>query len=407
MFMKILFVSQYFYPENFRGNDIVFDLANRGHDITVLTGIPNYPKGKFFRNYGFFKNNDECIDRVKIYRSKLVPRGSNSISLALNYFSFPFFSFFKLKKIKDNFDIIIVQQLSPLLMVLPALWVKKKQKIPLISWVLDLWPESLIATTPIKNGFIINYLNRLVTRFYKESNLLLISSNYFRKDIIQKYPKSESKIVYFPNWAEDSIAINKNTKIKALVKLPNGYNVMFAGNVGDAQDFENIINAAELSINDNINWIIIGDGRKLDWVKEQVSIRGLKNVYLLGRYSIEMMPSLFMLADAMLVSLKSDPIYEMTVPAKIQAYMSCGKLIYGMLNGEGNKLINENKIGVAVPAGDFKALVIKIIENKDGGLNNIKKMEAASLKLYNDCFTKVKLLDKFNCLLNTLINERA
>lgn len=402
--MKIIFVSQYFYPEDFRGNDIVFDLAKRGHEVTVLTGIPNYPKGKFFENYSFFKNNDQNINGVKVYRSKLIPRGNNFLSLALNYISFPLFSFFKIRKLKDNYDIVIAQQLSPVLMVLPALWIKRKQKIPLISWILDLWPESLIATTPIKKGFIVNYLNKLVARFYEESDSILISSEYFRDAIIKKNPQVGNNIIYFPNWAEDAIALNKDIVIEDSIKLPNGYNIMFAGNIGDSQDFESIISAAELSASDNINWIIVGDGRKFDWVKEQVSTKELKNVFLLGRHPIEKMPSLFKRADAMLVTLRSVPIYAMTVPAKVQAYMSCGKIIFGMLDGEGNKLINENRIGAAVPAGDYQGLVNKIREVKESGRENLINMEKASINMYNEHFTKYKLLDQFNEILHDLID---
>ncbi|MBX2953628.1 MAG: glycosyltransferase family 4 protein [Leadbetterella sp.] len=402
--MKLLFVSQYFYPEDFRGNDIVFDLQKRGHQVSVLTGIPNYPAGRFFPNFGFFKNNDEVIHNIKIYRSKLLPRGNHFLSLILNYISFPFFSYFKIKQINEEYDLIVVQQLSPVLMVLPALWFKEKKRIPMVSWVLDLWPESLTATTPIKKGIIVNLLNRLVKRFYKMSDLILISSENFRESILGKDADAAHKIEYFPNWAEDAIALAQPSTLQSK-QLPRGFNVVFAGNIGESQDFESILNAAEISLYDEINWIIIGDGRKFQWVKEQVHSRKLTNVFLLGRHPISEMPSFFKQADVMLVSLKSDPIYGITVPAKIQAYMACGKIIVGMLNGEGNYLINQNGIGYAVESGNYKGLVEKIKIVKQLSEEKTQELERKALTYYEENFSKKNLLDKFEKLLQMTVKK--
>lgn len=401
--MKILFVSQYFYPEDFKGNDIVFDMAKRGHFIDVLTGIPNYPQGKYFEGFSFFKNNDEKIgENIQIFRSKLLPRGSNFFFLILNYLSFPFFSYFKIRKLRKDYDIIFIQQLSPLMMVLPALWMKKRIKKPLVSWILDLWPESLIATTPIKGGVIIRIFEKLVKKFYNESDIILISSQFFRESILSKC-NLKDRIKYFPNWAEDSIALNKKEFDLSSIYFPEGYKVMFAGNVGDAQDFESILNAAEISKED-ISWIIVGDGRKMSWVKKEVVTRNLTNVFLLGRHSTEMMPSFFKKADAMLVSLKDDPIYSMTVPAKIQAYMSCGKIIFGMLNGEGNQLINESSIGSAVNSADYVQLVAEIRKVKSFSQEEINTLERKSLNIYKNQFAKAKLLDELEIIIKNLKN---
>lgn len=404
--MKILFISQYFYPEDFKGNDIVFELAKKGHCIDVLTGIPNYPQGKYFDGFGFLKNNDEKIgENIFIYRSKLIPRGNSFLTLVLNYFSFPLFSYFKLNKLKKDYDIIFVQQLSPVLMVLPALWMKKRIQKPIVSWILDLWPESLIATTSIKKGFVVKLLDGFVKKFYKASDVILISSQYFKQSILSKTPEVESRIKYFPNWAEDNIALNDKRIDLSNIEFPNGYNVMFAGNVGDAQDFESILKAAELSINTGVNWLIVGDGRRLNWVKDEIKVRNITNVYLLGRHPLEAMPSFFEKADAMLVSLRDEPIYSMTVPAKIQAYMSCGKVIFGMLNGEGNELINKSNIGIAVEAGDYKQLVSAIEKVKILGLEKITEMENNSLKYYNENFTKLKLINELELILKSKYHD--
>ena len=353
MKMKILFISQYFYPEVFKGNEIVFDFAQKGYNITVLTGKPNYPKGDFYKGYSFFGKKEETIKGVKILRTPLFPRKSGkAIPLVLNYLSFVFFSYFTvLFRLKKEYDIIFVQQLSPVTMALPGLWVKKKQNIPLILWVLDLWPESIMATTNLKKGKIIGFLDKIVRNIYAKSDVILISSKSFKKSIEDKCVDKHKNIQYFPNWAEDVFVNVKDSKFQ-IPKLPKGFNIMFAGNVGEAQGFEAILDAAESTREEDINWVIVGDGRKLNWVINEVKERKLTKVFPMGRYPIETMPHFFKQADAMLVSLKNEPIFALTVPAKIQAYMASGKMILGMINGEGRDIINESKCGHAVAAED-------------------------------------------------------
>ena len=203
--MKILFVSQYFYPEVFKGNDIVFDLVKRGHDVTVFTGKPNYPSGKFFDGYNFFNKRQEIINGAKVIRTPLFPRkNGGALALALNYLSFVFFSYFTyLFRIKDKYDIVLAQQLSPISMVIPGIWVKKAQKIPMVMWVLDLWPDSLLESKNIKSRHIMSMLDSLVTKIYNSADVILISSNFFKKSILENCSNKSKKIEYFPNWAED------------------------------------------------------------------------------------------------------------------------------------------------------------------------------------------------------------
>lgn len=402
--MKILYVCQYFYPENFRGNDIVFDFVKKGYDVTVLTGKPNYPQGKFYKGYSFFGKREEWIKGAKVIRTPIYPRkNGKGIHLVLNYLSFVFFSYYAvLFRIKEKYDAIFIQQLSPVTMALPGLWVKRRQNIPVFLWVLDLWPESILANTTIKKGTIINLLEKLVKNIYNKSDIILISSSYFRELILNKCINKNKEIVYFPNWAEDVFENNQEIDIE-LPEFPEGFNIMFAGNVGESHGFETVLNAAENTINKGINWIIVGTGRKVDWIKKEIAVRNLKNVYLMGRYPLETMPHFFKKADVMLISLKDDPAFELTVPAKFQAYIASKKIVLGSLNGECNDLINRSKCGIAVPAGNSKLLTEKSIEMSKMSKEEKQVMSENSYSYYVNQFKKDNLLSDLDNLVKRVV----
>lgn len=408
--MKLLFISQYFYPESFKGNDIVFDFIKRGHEVTVLTAKPNYPNGKFYEGYSFFNRKEEVIKGARIIRTPIIPRGNGKgIYLIINYLSFIFFSYFTcLFRIRDKYDAIFVQQLSPVTMALPGIWIKKRQKIPLCIWVLDLWPESVTSGSKFNNKFILNGLNNLVKNIYNSAELIFISSEFFRKSINEKIGYNNKPILYLPNWAEniflntELLHSNQNFPI-----LPSGKIIMFAGNVGEAQDFESILHAAEITIREkkDLYWIIVGEGRKLNWIKLEIIKRKLPNVITLGRFPIEAMPTLFTKADIMLVTLKDSPVLSLTVPAKIQAYMASSKIILGMLNGEGHDLINDAKCGFSVKAGDFKGLASKAIFLSNISEDLKTEYEKNSFTYYKNKFEKEKLLNKLENEIINLINK--
>jgi glycosyltransferase involved in cell wall biosynthesis len=226
---------------------------------------------------------------------------------------------------------------------------------------MDLWPESLEMVGGIKNKWILSYFTKLIQKFYKESEKILITSKGFRKSILKK-GDFEDKIEYFPNWAEDSISEGKLNYI--IPKLPTGFKIMFAGNVGESQDMETIMQSAlSLKHHSNIKFIIVGEGRRIKYVKNFIKNNDLNNtVYTMGRYPIEAMSTFFNKADLLLVSLKDDPIFNLTVPAKVQAYMSAGKPILAMLNGEGADTILEANCGFVVPASNDKILTSLILE---------------------------------------------
>jgi len=386
--VNILIITQYFYPENFKSNDLSFELKNRGHDVTVLTGLPNYPEGEIFEGYGFFKNRKQEINGVKVIRSLLLPRGKGGgVRLFANYYSFAFFASIKafFLGLNNSFDAIIVHEPSPITQYYPALLMNKIWKTPVYFWVMDLWPESLSIAGGIKNKFVLNYYTKVIKKFYKNAAKILITSKGFRGAINEK-GDFNNKIVYFPNWAEDSIS--EGEKDFPIPLLPEGFKVMFAGNIGEAQDLDNIMMAAlQLKDKKNIKFILVGDGRKMPFVKEFVEQNNLSdNVHIMGRFPVEAMSSFFDKADVMLVTLKDDPIFNLTVPAKLQAYMSASKPIVAMLNGEGADNILDADCGFIVNAGDYSSLAKTILKTSELSGEELRKLGNNSRKYYEENF---------------------
>ena len=396
--MNILFVSQYFYPETFKGNDLVFDFVEKGHNVTVLTGKPNYPKGKFYNGYSFWGQKIEIINGAKVIRCPTFPRkNGNGLFLFLNYFSFVFFSYFKtLFSFKEKYDIIFVQQLSPITVALPAIWIKNKKHnidTPIYLWVLDLWPESIYAVTKFNKNILTKLIDKLVRYIYINSTYILISSKMFEKNIREKILDVEKEIIYLPNWAENIFENNEINPIN-IDHFPVGFNIMFTGNIVAAQDLETVLKAAELSRFDNINWIIVGDGRMLTWLKNEISNKKLNNIFLLGSFDIKYMPYLYNKADVMLISLKNDKLLNYTVPAKFQSYTSAGKIILGAINGDTCNFINEECLGISGSAGDYNLLYKNANYLKNLSLEMKKKMESNSRNFYINNFQKQNTLNR-------------
>ena len=365
--MKVLLVTQYFYPENFKSNDIAFELAKRGYEVTVLTGLPNYPQGRIYKGYGLFKKRKEWLNGVKVIRTLVIPRGKGGgLKLALNYFSWAFFASIRafFLALFQKFDVIIVHETSPITQGFPALVVQKMQHIPIYFWVLDLWPESLQSAGGINNKYVLGFFTAITKLMYNQSQKILISSKGFRKSILDKGDYKD-KLVYFPNWAEDIFTQPVSADIPI---LPTGFKVMFAGNIGEAQDFEHVMQVAlRLKEDKEIKFIFVGDGRKKAWVDEFIQKEQLQEtVFTLGRFPIETMPAFFSVADVMLLSLKDDYIFSLTVPAKLQTYMAASKPVVAMINGEARNLIAESGCGLSCAAGDVENLVnnIRLLKNK-------------------------------------------
>ncbi|WP_454722542.1 MULTISPECIES: glycosyltransferase family 4 protein [Cupriavidus] len=357
--MRLLVVTQYFWPENFRINDLVAELERRGHAVTVLTGLPNYPDGSVFQQ---FRDHPEAYSRygeAEIMRVPMLPRAKGGLRLMLNYFSFALSaSLLGMWKLRGRqFDAIFAYEPSPITVGLPAALMRAIKRAPMAFWVLDLWPETLQAVGVVRSPGLLRIVGKLVAFIYGRCDLILAQSRSFIPQI-RKYANADKRVEYFPSWAESLFDLEIATPASEVPQQPGCFNVMFAGNIGDAQDFPAILAAAErLKQHKHIRWLIIGDGRAGNWVADEIQRRGLQDcVLMLGRYPVERMPSFFRHAHALLVSLKDEPIFSMTIPGKLQSYLAAGLPVVAMLNGEGAEVVKNAGAGVTCAAGDHVAL---------------------------------------------------
>ena len=404
--MKILIVTQYFWPESFRINDLAVGLKENGHQVTVLTGIPNYPGGHFFLNYGLLKKLSQNYNGVKVIRVPLIPRGKGrGGQLALNYLSFAFFgSLIGPFRCRGKYDLILVYEPSPVTVGLPAIVMKAVKRAPILFWVQDLWPESLSATGAVKSQWILDRVKTLVRFIYSKCDRILLQSEAFKKPVMSLGIEKE-RLTYFPNSAE-SLYKPVNLEADAIdrEKMPEGFKVMFAGNIGAAQDFPTILKAAEfLKEYPDIHFIILGDGRMHSWVASQILKRDLTDSFhLFGRYPVETMPRYFSLADTMLVTLRKEPIFELTIPAKVQSYMACARPIIAALDGEGTRVVNEAGVGFSCPAENPYALAQAIKKMYKTPENKRKEMGVRGREYFEKNFERILLLKQLDGLMKEM-----
>lgn len=351
--MRILIISQYFYPENFRINDLALELKKRGHEITVLTGLPNYPQGEYFKGYSNKKDCDEVWEDIPIYRCKLRPRKTGSINLIRNYLSFVKATNKKQKELYDkDFDLIYVFEVSPITVALPAIKFRKKKQIPIIINIQDLWPENIIAVTGISNVIIIGLINRMVNYIYQHCDLILTASPSFVSKIRGRVINKE-KVKYWPQY---SIVSKTNEEVSLFDN--DCFNIVFTGNIGEAQGIDLAIEAAKLLKDEKICWHFVGDGRSKDKLMNLVNKYNLGDkVKFYGFHPENEIPEYLKNADAALLILKPNPVFEMTIPAKLQTYFACGVPILGCVSGEGKRIIEESKAGIVSENISVDALV--------------------------------------------------
>ena len=403
--MRCLLLTNHFYPESFRCNDIAFELVERGYDVTVLTAIPDYPQGKFYKGYSLFKKRREIINSVKIIRVPIIPRGKGkAIQMILNYVSgLFFFTFYALyHAVVYKYDCIFVHNTSPAFICLPAVLIKNIQKIPLDIWILDMWPQSLVAGG-VENVYLYKLIDKMMDYIYRNSTILHVSSLGFRELLIRR-GVSDSKIKYLPNWSDEAITEGKDVTLPI---LPEGFIIMFAGNIGEAQNMENVMNAALLLKEyTNIHWVFLGTGRKLKWVEAFVKEHHLENtVHLLGRFPIQTMSSFFKKADVMLVSLTDNLIFNLTLPAKVQAYMSCSKPIMAILNGEGQEIIKNANCGWCVNANQPEKAAKLLLEISVMSKEQLEKIGNNGYNYYLTNFQKDTCINTIDKALKQIVQE--
>ena len=400
---RVLLVAQNFYPEFFKSNDIASELVARGYYVDVLTGIPNYPEGVFPKGYGIFKRRIDNYKCAKVYRAFQMPRGRNAsvVRLVVNYLSFVLSStfwvlfFFVFKK---RYDAIIIHQTSPVTQACPGLLLGIIKRIPIYTWVLDIWPDSVLSTINSKNKFIKRPLDWFTDWMYRRSSKILISSPDF-KELVNRNADYSGKIIDFPNWSEDIASM----PLKEIPLKLDGFVVMMAGNIADGQGITDVVKAIDvLKVYPKIFWVFVGGGAQQQWLKDYVVENDLAgNVLVVGRYTFDYMAAFYAQADAMLLTLKKSICLHLnaTVPARVQSYMAAGKPIVGMAGHGVKTLINNHGCGLIAEPGDYISLANNILHLYNNHQEAIAMGKRARI-LYEQQYTLKFCMDKLEGIIS-------
>lgn len=396
--MRILILSQYFYPETFSINTVATELKNRGFDVTVLTGYPNYPMGEIFDGYGFDIPYETNIDGVNVVRVKARPRKTGKVNLALCYYSFFSKTYEWLKKHYKEYDLIYCFEVSPITACLPATKLKKKRGMPYVINVQDMWPECFECVMNVHSPLIIKPLRKLSDYIYKNADKLLCSSKSFCEEF-KKRKISEDKLVFWPQFAND---YGMSSEMVEEYKTP--YRFVFAGNIGKAQGLDLVLDTAKITIdNKEIGYYLIGDGSELKHLKERAKKEELSNVYFLPRKPEREIPRYLCSATCGILILEENILSKIVLPQKMQMYMACKLPILCVMNGEAKKITEEAGAGyyVEADANKISEKIFEIIndENREEKGNNGRKY-------FEENFNKVKLIDTLSDILQEEVSKK-
>ena len=385
--MKILVVCQYYTPEPFRHPDICEELTRRGNDVLVVTGTPNYPMGEVYAGYEQGKRKDEILNGVRVHRCYTVPRKNNAVFRALNYLSFVISSTRYVKHLEEKFDVVFVNQLSPVIMAKAGIKYKRKNNVPLVLYCLDLWPESAVIGGINKNNIIYTLLHRVSEKIYKAADRILITSKSFADYFRDEFGIENTE--YLPQYAEDVF-----TPENCFKKPDDSIDLMFAGNLGAAQGLDTVIDAVRLlKSTKNLKLHIVGDGSELERLKKDAA--DLPQIIFHGRHPLQKMPEFYSLADACIVALGKGDL-SATLPGKVQTYLAAGKPIIASADGETKDVINAAKCGYCSPAGDASALA----ENIEKFIAGDKlRLSNNALEYYCKQFSKQVFVEKIEKIL--------
>lgn len=406
--MHILVESQFFYPEQMRINDICVALVARGHSVTVVTSIPNYPKGKFFDGYGFFRKRRETYQGISIIHLPVIPRGKGFIGLSLNYLSFVISGWFFAHFTKEKADIVFMNMSSPMTQSLVGVWFAKRRKIPSAIYILDLWPESFEVITGISSPLVINPIGRMVDSIYRRTDKVLTSSRSFIDTIAQRGVIAE-KLVFWPQYAEEFYQpLDRKALAQSLLPPDTRLTLTFTGNIGLAQGLDILIPVSLLLKEQGIpvRFVLIGDGSDKERLVGLVSKNKLEAYFLLiERQPASLIPDFLSLSDASLVILKKSAIFSKTIPAKVQSYLACGVPVLVSADGEVQQVIQEANAGFVADAEDAQGLFNAIVSFSK--LSDTERSEMAKqAKLYSDTmFSKEKLIDQLENVLHSLVKD--
>lgn len=396
---RLLVISQYFYPEQFRINDLCKEWVKRGYDVTVVTGIPNYPTGKFFKGYSWLKKRKEEYEGIHIIRLPLIPRRHSSLMLALNYVSFVISGWFWSRFTRVKADKVFIFEVSPMTQALPGVWYKRRKKVPCFIYVQDLWPENVEIVTGIHNKRIIHAIDKMVDYIYRNCELILATSPSFVKRIEEResaWRNKKSKVKYWPQYAEE---FYRPASRKPLPDMPqdDSFKIVFTGNIGYAQGLDILPKTAAILKKEGVNcsFIIIGDGRYRETLEKEIHAAGVQDMfYMLGRKKPEEIPDYLAWCDAAFISFADNPLFEMTIPAKLQSYMACGIPILASASGETERIIREAGCGVVCRIGDAEALAEGILRLKGMPKDELRQKEQRALKYCQEHFNSKILLEQ-------------
>ena len=399
----ILVISQFFYPEQFRINDMCCEWVKRGYRVTVLTGIPNYPQGKIYDGYSFLKKRKEIWNEIEIIRIPEIPRGKSTLGMILNYLSFPISGFFWKIFTKVKADYVFMFETSPMTQCVIGVWYAKKHKVPLYLYAQDLWPENVEVVTGITNPVVIEPIQWMVDYIYKNCNQIFVTSPSFVKAVCDRKKKvPESKVHYWPQYAEEFYVPLEKKEVEE-IPSDDTFKVMFTGNVGFAQGLEILPKTAAIlkKQEKKILFCIVGEGRYLPQFKEEIKKLQVEDYFcLISRQPATRIPELLAAADAAFLSFMETKLFEMTIPAKLQSYMACGMPVLAAAGGESKRVIEEAACGLCTPSGDANALAESIIRMMQLSANKLQEMKSNSRNYFEENFEKQKLMDQIDQYFN-------
>lgn len=403
----ILLITQYFYPETFRVNDLAVEWVKRGYKVTVLTGIPNYPMGKFFEGYDKKHRTRETWNGVNIIRIPLVARGNssnklvNAVGMTRNYFSFVQ-SGKKWVKSKEaaelHADLVFTFEVSPMTQAKIGVWYGKKYNVPTFLYVTDLWPENVETVTGIHNRLIIGPIDRMVDKIYRDTGTLFASSQSFVEAIVnRKNPVDRKKVHYWPQYAEDFYRPMEAQKIDG-IDDDGSYKIAFTGNIGTAQGLDVLPKTASLLKGEKIKFIIVGDGRYQPEFERQIKELNVQDMFtMIPRVQTDKIPAILSACNAGFISFRNIDLWQKTIPSKLQSYMACGKPIIASASGETQRIIDESQCGICAEIGNPEALAEGI--RKMMILDNIK-MGENSRAYFETHFAKKTIIDQMDKFFN-------
>ena len=389
----ILVVCQYFYPEQFRINDICTDLVKRGFKVTVVTGIPNYPMGKIFPGYGYFKKRRENWNGVEVIRIPLIPRGHSSIGMVLNYLSYVISGRFWTLFTRVKADYVFTFQLSPMTMALVGCWYAKKHHVPHYCYVQDLWPDSVETVTGISSPAVIGPINRMADYIYRNCDEIFATSPSFVDAICNREkPVEPRKVHFWPQYAEDFYE-PKERKIIPEIPEDGRFRVIFTGNIGTAQGLQILAETAELLKEQNVRFVMVGDGRYQEQFNREVENRHVTDMFtMIPRQPTERIPELLCACDAAFLSFQDKKLWAMTIPAKLQSYLACGMPVVASAGGETRRILEEAHCGICAEIGDPRALAEAIQKMMESDTAQMGKNSRAYFEAH---FRKSDLMDQF------------